>query len=80
MCSKSGQKEHLNIVGNVSIKSPKAAQNVEPVALPEWHSCGKWGLEVDRDWNSALLIQKIGLRATQGEDITSVKTALVLCP
>ena len=37
-----------------------------------WHSCAKCGQELDRDYNSALLIQKIGLLSTQGEDITSV--------
>ncbi|NES77273.1 MULTISPECIES: zinc ribbon domain-containing protein [Okeania] len=41
-----------------------------------WHSCPKCGQELDRDYNSALLIQKIGLLSTQGEDITSVKTAV----
>ena len=41
-----------------------------------WHSCRLCGLELDRDYNSALLIQKIGLLSTQGEDITSVKTAV----
>ncbi|MGD1703614.1 RNA-guided endonuclease InsQ/TnpB family protein [Dapis sp. BLCC M229] len=41
-----------------------------------WHSCPKCGQELDRDYNSALLIQKIGLLSTQEEDITSVKTAL----
>ncbi|NES76313.1 MAG: transposase [Okeania sp. SIO1H4] len=42
----------------------------------ERHSCPKCGQELDRDYNSALLIQKIGLLSTQGEDITSVKTAV----
>ena len=37
-----------------------------------WHSCAKCGQELDRDYDSALLIQKIGLLSTQGEDITSV--------
>ncbi|WP_375340321.1 hypothetical protein [Okeania sp.] len=37
-----------------------------------WHSWPKCGQELDRDYNSALLIQKIGLLSTQGEDITSV--------
>ena len=41
-----------------------------------WHSCPRCGQELDRDYNSALLIQKIGLLSTQGEDITSVKTAV----
>ena len=41
-----------------------------------WHSCPKCGQELDRDYNSALLIQKIGLLSTQEEDITSVKTAV----
>ncbi|WP_426547090.1 RNA-guided endonuclease InsQ/TnpB family protein [Dapis sp. BLCC M126] len=41
-----------------------------------WHSCPKCGQELDRDYNSALLIQKIGLLSTQGEDITSVKSAV----
>ena len=41
-----------------------------------WHSCPICGQELDRDYNSALLIQKIGLLSTQGEDITSVKTAV----
>ncbi|NER02034.1 MAG: transposase [Okeania sp. SIO3C4] len=48
-----------------------------PKSLSErWHSCPKCGQELDRDYNSALLIQKIGLLSTQGEDITSVKTAV----
>ena len=41
-----------------------------------WHSCPKCGQELDRDYNSALLIQKIGLLSIQEEDITSVKTAV----
>ncbi len=41
-----------------------------------WHSCPECGQELDRDYNSALLIQKIGLLSTQEEDITSVKTAV----
>ncbi|NEN88282.1 MAG: transposase [Okeania sp. SIO3H1] len=41
-----------------------------------WHSCPRCGQELDRDYNSALLIQKIGLLSTQGEDITSHKTAV----
>ncbi|MGB3508039.1 MAG: transposase [Microcoleaceae cyanobacterium] len=41
-----------------------------------WHYCPRCGQELDRDYNSALLIQKIGLLSTQGEDITSVKTAV----
>lgn len=41
-----------------------------------WHSCPKCGQELDRDYNSALLIQKIGLLSTQEEGITSVKTAV----
>ncbi|WP_202221552.1 RNA-guided endonuclease TnpB family protein [Okeania sp. KiyG1] len=41
-----------------------------------WHSCSNCGQELDRDYNSALLIQKIGLLSTQEEDITSVKTAV----
>uniref|UniRef100_UPI0034290D4F RNA-guided endonuclease InsQ/TnpB family protein n=1 Tax=Okeania sp. SIO2F4 TaxID=2607790 RepID=UPI0034290D4F len=40
-------------------------------ARHERHSCPKCGQELDRDYNSALLIQKIGLLSTQGEDITS---------
>ncbi|NEP86227.1 MAG: transposase [Okeania sp. SIO2C2] len=48
-----------------------------PKSLSErWHSCSNCGQELDRDYNSALLIQKIGLLSTQGEDITSVKTAV----
>ncbi len=42
-----------------------------------WHSCPKCGQELDRDYNSALLIQKIGLLSTQGEDITSHETAVI---
>ncbi|MDJ0519705.1 MAG: zinc ribbon domain-containing protein, partial [Trichodesmium sp. MO_231.B1] len=45
-------------------------------ARHERHSCPKCGQELDRDYNSALLIQKIGLLSTQEEDITSVKTAV----
>ncbi len=45
-------------------------------ARHERHSCPKCGQELDRNYNSALLIQKIGLLSTQGEDITSVKTAV----
>ena len=41
-----------------------------------WHSCGNCGQQLNRDHNSALLIQKIGLLSTQGEDITSVQTAV----
>lgn len=41
-----------------------------------WHSCSNCGQELDRDYNSALLIQKIGLLSTQEEDVTSVKTAV----
>ncbi len=41
-----------------------------------WHSCPRCGQELDRDYNSALLIQKIGLLSTQGEDITSHKTVV----
>ena len=41
-----------------------------------WHSCPLCGQELDRDYNSALLIQKIGLLSIQEEDITSVKTAV----
>ncbi|NET45536.1 MAG: transposase [Okeania sp. SIO2B3] len=41
-----------------------------------WHSCPRCGQELDRDYNSALLIQKIGLLSIQEEDITSVKTAV----
>ncbi|MEB3339486.1 zinc ribbon domain-containing protein [Okeania sp.] len=37
-----------------------------------WHSCPRCGQELDRDYKSALLIQKIGLLSTQGEDITSL--------
>ncbi len=40
-----------------------------------WHSCN-CGQELDRDYNSALPIKKIGLLSQQEEDITSVKTAL----
>ncbi|GGA27740.1 transposase [Okeania sp. KiyG1] len=48
-----------------------------PKSLSErWHSCPECGQELDRDYNSALLIQKIGLLSTQEEDITSVKTAV----
>ncbi|NEQ37708.1 MAG: transposase [Okeania sp. SIO3I5] len=48
-----------------------------PKSLSErWHSCSICGQELDRDYNSALLIQKIGLLSTQEEDITSVKTAV----
>ncbi|NER02981.1 MAG: transposase [Okeania sp. SIO3C4] len=41
-----------------------------------WHSCSNCGQELDRDYNSALLIQKIGLLSTQEEDITSHETAV----
>ena len=39
-----------------------------------WHSC-TCGEELDRDYNSAKLIKKLGLLLAQGEGITSVKTA-----
>ncbi|NEQ36535.1 MAG: transposase [Okeania sp. SIO3I5] len=45
-------------------------------ARHERHSCPRCGQELDRDYNSALLIQKIGLLSIQEEDITSVKTAV----
>ncbi len=45
-----------------------------------WHSCPECGQELDRDNNSALLIQKIGLLSTQEEGITSVKTAVRISP
>ncbi len=48
-----------------------------PKSLSErWHSCSNCRQELYREYNSALLIQKIGLVSTQGEDITSVKTAV----
>ncbi|NET29721.1 zinc ribbon domain-containing protein [Okeania sp. SIO1I7] len=49
---------------------------VSKILSERWHSCPKCGQELDRDYNSALLIQKIGLLSIQGEDITSVKTAV----
>ncbi|WP_094673690.1 zinc ribbon domain-containing protein [Hydrocoleum sp. CS-953] len=52
-----------------------------PKSLSErWHSCPECGQELDRDYNSALLIQKIGLLSTQEEGITSVKTAVRISP
>ena len=54
----------------------KCLRKVSKSLSDRWHSCPKCGQELDRDHNSALLIQKIGLLSTQGEDITSVKTAV----
>jgi len=41
-----------------------------------WHSYPKCCKYLDRDYNSALPNQKIGLLSKQGEDITSVKTVV----
>ncbi len=49
-----------------------------------WHSCPKCGQELDRDYNSPTPLAPlpggdggwVGLLSTQGEDITSVKTAV----
>ncbi|MGK7922981.1 MAG: RNA-guided endonuclease InsQ/TnpB family protein, partial [Trichodesmium sp.] len=54
----------------------KCLNKVSKSLSERWHSCAKCGQELDRDYNSALLIQKIGLLSTQEEDITSVKTAV----
>ncbi|WP_202221236.1 zinc ribbon domain-containing protein [Okeania sp. KiyG1] len=54
----------------------KCLNKVSKSLSERWHSCAKCGQELDRDYNSALLIQKIGLFSTQEEDITSVKTAV----
>ncbi len=48
---------------------------VSKTLADRWHSC-ECGQELDRDYNSALLIKKIGLLSQQEEDITSVKTAI----
>ncbi len=48
---------------------------VSKTLADRWHSCS-CGQELDRDYNSALLIKKIGLLSQQEEDITSVKTAI----
>ncbi|MGK7874697.1 MAG: zinc ribbon domain-containing protein [Xenococcaceae cyanobacterium] len=42
-----------------------------------WHSCSNCGEELDRDYNWAKLIKKLGLLIIQGEGITSVKTAAI---
>ncbi|NEP79913.1 MAG: transposase [Okeania sp. SIO3B3] len=73
-----------NLVSELSRVDPKGTsqhcweclRKVSKSLSKRWHSCPKCGQELDRDYNSALLIQKIGLLSTQEEDITSVKTAV----
>ena len=47
---------------------------VSKTLCERWHSCS-CGEELNRDYNSAKLIKKIGLLQTQGKGIASVKTA-----